>query len=203
MKKFICIILSMIIVFSAFSVTSFATYTPKAEEATKKLDFEKGVSMELSDGNEIYTLYIKNNKFASEMDIYGHNAKTIYADRTFYLYFTAFPFFYFEIKDLEEISIDDLMPDDLEEFEFVRGYQKTSGGKTYDIEIYVSNQNTTSEFCLLDGELISIETYGTYEGNENYYSYLEIISTEVDDKEFKPPFFAINITPIINFFFDI
>jgi len=203
MKKLICIILSMIIVFSAFSVTSFASYTPKVEEAIKSLDFEKGVSMELLNETGEYTLYVKDNKFASEIDIYGFKAKGIYADKTFYLYFTDFPLFYFKIEDIEEITIENLIPDESVEFEFVREYQTTNGDTTYDVEIYVTEQNITYEVYLLDGELISIETYGTYEGNENYYNYIEIISTEVDDKEFRPPFFSINITPIINFFFGI
>ncbi len=107
MKKFICIILSMIIVFSAFSVTSFATYTPKAEEAIKNLDFEKGVSFKLTYGaSETLIMHRKDNKLALELIHDGVDFRMIADDNTAYLYFTKFPFFYFKAEGIA----DELFP---------------------------------------------------------------------------------------------
>lgn len=207
MKKFICIILSMIIVFSAFSVTSFATYTPKAEEAIKNLDFEKGVSFKLTYGaSETLIMHRKDNKLALELIHDGVDFRMIADGNTAYLYFTKFPFFYFKAEGIA----DELFPSEFFDdsffiddsffvVNFKENYTKTVNGVTYNVEKYTDEDDFVYEFYLIDDELKIVES----SFDTNLLNRLEILSTEVDDKEFRPPFFAINITPIINFFYNI
>ena len=200
MKKAISVILTVILIFSSMSVLSFATYTPKAEEALKNVDLKNGASfIFINDYLEEYVeIHFIDSKTAvylsSDLDI-----KMIHVDNTIYMYLTNFPFFYYETEYYGEFfPTDELLFEDLSGVEFAENYSKTVNGVTYNVEKYTNDIYEVIEFYFINDEIKIIEC--SYD--EDYFTRLEI-TDEIDDKVFELPRLAINITPIINFFSNI
>lgn len=199
MKKFLSVILSVILIFSAVSVTAFAAGTPKAEDILKSLDLEKGMEFEICvDYIPATTLWVKGNKVAAQMNIDGFDLKLILKDGTLYMYFTDFPFVYFEHEDADMPELDEAVSSLEIDGLFVESFEKEYNSKTYYVEKYAAGDGATLEYYFLDDELKMVRSTD----DENYTTEIEIISTEVDDDVFELPFFCFNITPILNLFFN-
>lgn len=196
MKKFVSIILSMIIILSAFSITTFA-YTPKAKEAIKNINFKDGLVLTITgySESENIEIYFKENKAACNLSIDGFDLTVISIDDAFYVYLTKFPFFYFETNIYEEIFPTDIFYDSEFEADYVENYIKTIDSTTYNIEKYAYDDENTVECYFLGETLKIIESK-----SEDFLVRFEI-TTEINDEKFRLPPFAINITPIINLLF--
>ena len=195
MKKFLSVILSLILILSAFCITASAAYEPKAEAAIKNFDFEKGVQFEFHiDGIPTTTLYVKGDKIASEMNVEGHNLKLILKGDSLYMYFTDFPFVYFEHKDSEMPELKDALGTLEFDAQFIEGSETVYKfeTETYYVEKYATDDGETIEYYFLGDELKLIKSTD----DENATTEIEIVSTEVDDDVFELPFFSFNITPI-------
>ena len=203
MKKVTFGILAAIMVFASFAVTSFATYSPKAKVALESIDIKKGavVSFASSETNEYFEFYFKGSNVAVEISADKFDMKMISNDSTVYAYFTKFPFFYFELDaqppiiDMEDFPFNSEL---LTDAEFIENYAKTVSNNAYNVEKYMIDFDYTIEFYFIEDELRIIEAYDS----DGKSTKLELTES-IDENKFKLPFFAINITTIINFFFSL
>lgn len=195
MKKFLLVILSLVLILSAVCVTAFAADKPKAEDAIN-FNLEKGLQFEIRiDDIPTTMLYVKGDKIASEMKVEGYNLKLILKNNSFYMYFTDFPFVYFEHKDSEMPDLQDALGTLQFDAEFVEAVETEYQSEIYYVEKYATDDGVTIEYYFLDDELKLLKSTD----DENVTTEIEIVSTEVDDDVFELPFFAFNITPIFEF----
>lgn len=194
MKKLLSVILSAILILSAFSVTAFAADEPKAEEAIKNFDFEKGVQFEFRiDGIPATTLYVKGDKIASEMNVEGHNLKLILKGDSLYMYFTSFPFIYFKHKDADMPELEEALGTLHFNAQFIEAFEAEYSSETYYVEKYMTDDGGFLEYYFLDDELKIIRST---DGETTSSTEIKIVSTELDDDVFELPFFSFDITPI-------
>lgn len=212
MKKFISVILSMVImmipVFSAFSFDTpeniteeTAKVAPETDEnqpeekrlaidwiGEKANEYSADISFEVNGTPIREGKYYRNGNISSAEMPYKDilTQKVIYCEDGTFLYFTQFPFFYIELNQTANIRV-------------LSGFMRSYEENGYYVEEYV-NEETGEEtaFYFKDGELVyySITSYqmGSVAVNAKY----TITSYEVDDKDISLPRLALNVTPIYN-----
>lgn len=207
MRKFLSLILSLLLIFSAFSVTAFADFdTPKAETTIENIDFEKGVSILFSTFSASdfpdSVLYIKGEMLAMETSVEGINVKLIIKNNLLYIYFADFPFFYYKEENIDISEYTAIFENINMDAEFSKNYQETLDGITYDIEEYITADGELLRYYIFEGNLKYAEIIS--KANDEYsHIKLEILSTELDNSIFEPPFFSFDITPILDFFINL
>lgn len=200
MKKFVSIILSMIIILSAFSVTSFAT---SDTQERNKINVENGICVRVNTSENGYksehTLYAKGDKMAMVTSVESIKVKIIFKENTVYVYFPAFPFFYFKEEGIEFPTIDELLDNPVSDMELSDTYQQTINGVTYDVDFYTDDNDNWTKYFYENNNLKFIESLYETDGDYSTAKF-EIISTEVNDKVFRLPFFAIDFSVLSRFF---
>lgn len=196
MKRAISVILAAILVFSVLSVSAFATDSRKDFEWYEENGFKAKFSVCVAGETTEYTVWYKNSKAAILMNQFGTEFKMIYKNNTVYLYPAEFPFIHIAIDVEEENLVYD--PSKIENKELTRTY--TSGEYTVEEYIVIDeeyfNDAITAKFYYdSNNELKKIESIES----ENQYTTMEILETEISDKEFDLPIFSVNIMPIIEF----
>ncbi len=205
-KKLLSLLLAATLIFSMFSITAFA------EEATRTEQWFEKHSDEIHfrgttdvDETIVYEVYIKNGKLKLENMPSGDcTVDMIYDGEKCIVYLSRFPFLHFEfmLDDFEADSFEDLFPIDTF-LTYVGNATKTVGSKEYYVElltgdeVYDENHSTVYEYWFDGEELVMIKA--AYDPDMK----VEIISTEIDDGEFKLPFFSINLTLFFEFLFRI
>lgn len=140
-------------------------------------------------------MFIKNGKLA--LLIYNNGTvieKVLYDGDKAIACSPKFPYYYYELDvDVEDSVAEtaDFALQDLEGMEFVKSYE-FSGFYVEEYE-HAKYGHTAVYF---DGEEVAYVNYA--ETNE-----IATFSYEVKDKDVKLPFFAINLTPLINYFISI
>lgn len=203
-KKLLSLLLAATLVFSMFSFTAFAEEKTRTEQWFEKHsdEFHLKATMDFDETIE-YEVYTKNGKMKLEnMPSGDSKVDMIYDGEKCIIYYSRFPFLHFEfpLDDFEADSFDDLFPMTDIAFTYVGSTTKMLGSKEYyvelitDDEIYDESTSVVYEYWFDGEELVMIT-----DANDPDIK-LEIISTEIDDSEFEPPFFSINLTPFFEFF---
>ena len=198
MKKFLSVILSVILILSAFSVCASGFDELKAEQMLKD-----GISMRITTRGEGYssesTVYYKDGKMAMEANVEGIDLKLICKNDTAYLYLLKLPFFHIKQEGLELPDfLSEIKNMEVPEEEFSRTYQETVNGVTYKVDEYLTEDNEIVKYYYIGDELKIIDTSN---GDFDNFSATkaEILSTKLDDSVFELPFFSLDISPILEF----
>lgn len=202
-KKLLSLLLAATLVFSMFSFTAFAEETTRTEQWFEKHsdEFHFKATLDVDETIE-YEVYVKNGKMKlKNMPSGDSKVDMIYDGEKCIIYYSRFPFLYFAftLDEFDADSFEDLLPTDTA-FTYVSSTTKTLGSKEYYVELITNDEiydESTSDVYeyWFDGEELVMITVADDPDIE-----LEIISTEINDSEFKPPFFSINLTPFLEFF---
>lgn len=202
-KKLLSLLLAATLVFSMFSFTAFAEEATRTEQWFEKHHNEfhmKFLSINLDGEKYTYEVYLKNNKSLMENVPFsdGIYVNLLFDGEKYFLYPTKFPFIHFELPVEEEYVPDDDLLSGIEELYYLGSYTETIDSKEYYIEKFTDDEyycaySTLFEFYFEGDELKMIVA------DKDYDMRAEIISTEIDDSEFEPPFFSINLTPFFEF----
>ncbi len=206
MKKIFSIFLMSVILFvSVFCVNAFAQEQTRTEKWTQNVsdyEFKMRVTTETNNNKETSEMYYKEGKLAATIDIpYSDNIniklKVIIKDSYVYMLFSDFPVFHFKFK-----ADEDMFPSsEIGELEFVKSYEEQNGSVTYYVEEFSDENNTVCKYYFSGDYLVKIKTTGIDEYGDSLSSTLEFLTYEVNDSVFRIPFFSINISPIIDYFY--
>lgn len=224
MKKFLSILLAVILAFSALTMVSFAeettdppTDTPDVPTDIYDSMYAKWVDEYLNSGffnNEIsmkisvfssefdspFYAFIKNGKMVVDIPHkigpFNTNLKLI-ADSNnerFQVYSTLFPLFYLKY-DVDSSSFNDIFDEKFADYsDFV--LDSVSKVQVSGTEYYVEKMSGNLSAYFKDGELVRLELI---EADSNVLTFE--ISYSVSDKDVNLPFYAfIDVTPIFDFF---
>ena len=199
-KKILSLLLSATLIFSMFSLTAFAQETTKAqtwiENHAHEIHFKTISNFDNSEN--VYEFYVKNDKMLiknAPMENFI-NLDVLYDGESYYIYPSKFPFLHFMITDGTGYNpAQDIIPTSLDGYYFIKSYTKTINSKEYYVEAFndfeeYNGYSSLIEFIFEDDELKFIAS------DDDFDSRIEIISTQVDDSVFEPPFFSINLTAI-------
>lgn len=209
MKKIISIfIATVILMMSAFSINAFAD-TPKTEELLNQI----------SESNEAYAIItnaenavLNSNNFIAfkdDMNYFDFNIGMItirllsVGDYT-YIYMPKFPLYYIKFDRI--FGVDISSEEELIEvvglpnskFQYVKSYEETLDGKTYYVDEYIDDYGEPIKYYYYNDILeyvVSITSDGT-----SYTLTVEEFSLDVDDDNFSPPKFALDVSFLIGFF---
>lgn len=212
MKKIISIILSVILIASAFSLTAFAAESPKTDALLDKLETEDELCVNFTSGqstifsflgnNPSNQIAVKNNEISYEIDN-GFIVIRVVANKAgVYAYIPSFPFMYVKL-DSKILAITDVK-DLLEKtsnltqgfIQFIDSYSETVDGTEYYVEEYNDREFVTSKFYYIGDELriLKVENSKT---KSVQYTYFDGIEFTANDELFDVPVLAIDVTPIL------
>ncbi len=212
MKKIISIILAVILITSAFSLTAFATESPKTDALLDKLETEDELCVSFTSGqstifsflgkNPSNQIAVKNNEISYEIDN-GFIVIRVVANKAgVYAYIPSFPFIYVKL-DSKILAITDIK-DLLEKtsnltqgfIQFVDSYNETFEETEYYVEEYNDREFVTSKFYYIGDELrmLKVENSKT---KSVQYTYFDGIEFNASDELFEVPVLAIDVTPIL------
>lgn len=178
--------MAMIFALSAFSVIGYAEgetteiYEPKAEKWFVDLNETRELHIRMRGESGNSDMYFKGDSVVLTLRINDFvSAVMVQSPEGEYLYFSHFPFFY---MDFDEYFVGPSwyeMGFGISDLEFVRSY--SSGN--YLVEEYIDpDTNEITSYWLINGEVKYIESPG---------KRLEIVSTQVSEKEVSLPWYAI------------
>lgn len=193
MKKFLSLILALILVVSVYTTCAYA-------DGSQLPDFsETGGEFYITDpDNGTLHLYIKNEKFLLEgyaLPLFNDIKIKINAliDGEYgYIYLTSFPLFHIKVPVGEMEYID---PNDFEQA-YIKSYNEKIGNTTYYVDEYTID-NKLTKIYYLNNEFKFCKSI-----NDGYTTTLTLESTTVDDKTVEIPFYSIDITFIFNWIFN-
>ncbi len=212
MKKIISIILAVILITSAFSLTAFAAETPKTDALLDKLETEDELCVEFTSGqstifsflgkNPANKVAVKNNEISYEIDNGFVTIRVVANKAGVYAFIPSIPFFYVKLnsKILAITDIKDLLEktSNLTQgfIQFVNSYNETFEGTEYYVEEYNDREFVTSKFYYIGDELkiLKVENSKT---KSVQYTYFDGISFAAEDELFDVPVLAIDVTPIL------
>ncbi len=211
MKKILSVILSALIILSAFSAGAFATEaeSTRYEKWCETHNINDGISVKIHTraNNMLISLFgavihFKDGKMAVEAEFDGKEFKAVTKDDDLCIFMTKLPIFHYKIKGDELFgSIDmDLTLD--ENTAFVESYETEVNGKALFVEEYLydeGSQPMTFKFYFDGDELIYFGAEETI-ADMDFELYFEILSFEVDDAVFKMPAFSLDVTFLVDLF---
>ena len=212
MKKIISIILAVILISSAFSLTAFAAETPKTDALLNKLETEDELCINFTSGqstifsflgkNPANQIAVKNNEISYEIDN-GFIVIRVVANKAgIYAYIPSFPFMYVKLdsKILAIADINDLLEktSNLTQgfIQFVDSYNETFEGTEYYVEEYNDREFVTSKFYFDGDELVMLKVTDASTLSVQY-TYFDEITFEVEDDFFNVPKGAFDLSPIL------
>ena len=213
MKKTLSVLLaSIILIMSVFSLTAFATESPKTDALLDKLETEDEFCVNFTSGqstifsflgkNPANQIAVKNNEISYEIDN-GFIVIRVVANKAgVYAYIPSFPFMYVKL-DSKILAIADIA-ELLEKtsnltqgfIQFVDSYNETFEGTEYYVEEYNDREFVTSKFYYIGDELriLKVENSKT---KSVQYTYFDGIEFTANDELFDVPVLAIDVTPIL------
>lgn len=217
MKKLISIILTAVILLtSAFSLTAFATESPKTDDLLNKLETEDELCINFTSGqstifsflgkNPANKIALKDNKISYEVDNGFVTIRVVANDSGVYAYIPSVPYFYVKLdtKILALTSIKDLLDKSSNItqgfIQYVDSYNETVDGKEYYVEEYNDREYVTSKFYYVGDELKMLKVENSLTKSVQY-TYFDGIAFEAEDELFKVPTLAIDVTPILQALF--
>lgn len=210
MKKTISIILSVILIISAFSLNAFAA-TTKTEALLNKLNTEKEVAVTLTAGDiPIFgansdatdTVYIKGDKAAYDYNAGFINARLVLDDDEIVAYLPVFPYVHVKLDSTAIGSVDiwgiinEATNITLGVLNYVKSYEEEVDGKKYYVEEFNDRAQVTSKFYY-DGDDLKILKVTDAKTGSVQNTYFEDISFEVDDSIFELPLISFDLTPVL------
>ncbi len=207
MKKFTSTVLTVIIlIISVFSVNAFAQEQTRAEKWMQNFgnhELEIKATSYYAGQKTVSKLYIKGKNIAAISTLplskhYTAEIKAVIKDGYSYLYLTSFPFLHIKVKTDDNIfqSINPI------ELIYLKSYELQDGSTTYYVEEFTyKNSDALIKYYFVGDKLMRIESDGTDEYGDYSSSVIEILSDNVDDSKFRVPFFSINISPLIDYFY--
>ena len=217
MKKITSIFLTVIILLtSVFSLTAFATESPKTDALLDKLETEDELCISFTSGqstifsflgkNPANKIALKDNEISYEIDNGFVTIRVVANDRGVYAYIPSIPFFYVKL-DSKILAITDIKAL-LEKtsnitqgfIQYIDSYNETVDGQEYYVEEYNDREFVTSKFYYIGDELkmLKVENSST---KSVQYTYFDGIAFEAEDELFEVPVLAINMTPILQALF--
>lgn len=210
MKKTLSIIMSVILIFSVFSLNVFAADT-KTETLLEEINENKEVAVTLvagdiplfganSDARDI--IYLKDDKAAYEYKAGFINVRVVIDDGDIVAFIPAFP--YVHVK-LDTLAIGDIDTWELVNkltnltvgvLNYVDSYEETFEGKTYYVEEFNDRAQVTSKFYY-EGDALKVLVVTDAKTHSVQNTYFDDISLDVDDSIFKLPLISFDMTPVL------
>lgn len=216
MKKLLSLALTVaIIIISVLSFNAFAAETTKTEALLDKMNTAQEISVTLRTGSSpeygsdygvTTTVGIKGDKLAFNLNNGFVNMRAVVTENKIIGFLPAFPIFCLEADSPFESEngvwsvIEDLSDITMLFLYHVDDYNETVEGTEYYVEEFNDREFVTSKFYYIGDEL-KIFRVEDVQKNTVQYTYFDEIAFEVADSFFDTPGFAINITPIMKFFF--
>lgn len=184
MKKILSLILAAVISFSIFSISAYG-------DGPQPPDFStiSGVFYSTDSNNHSYRIYMKNGRFLAEgCELFkGIKINFLYDGDYYYIYPTVFPLFHIKLST-DEYGYPIF---NTAEETFIESYEEKIGNTTYYVEKYEFEESVI-KYYYSDNEFKFAET------TDEYDSYTTtLISTEVDDRILRMPFYSIDLTFIL------
>lgn len=212
MKRFLSVILAMVMLVSCFCINAFAAETPKADALLDRLETEEEVLVTINSGSTMLfgflpsdiqnTVAVKGNSIAYEYTAGFLKVRIIASEEGIYAYVPTLPFFYVKLdtNPLENADIWQLVKDaaNLTQgfMRYLESYNETVDGKEYYVEEYDDREFVTTKFYFDGDELkmLKVEDSSTH---SIQYTYFDEIAFEVDDSFFEVPTGAFDLSPIL------
>ncbi len=210
-KKLLALLLSLLLACSSFALFANAAETPKTQKLIDAINGGQAVSVTLRAGstpfgNSSDTFVIKGNALAYEYNTGLFNVRLVFKDGVLYGYLPKLPFLYVKLGS-EELGMLGLDVPTLVKtvtgvtfaiLRYVKSYQETIDGVTYDVEEYFDNATVTAKFCYV-GDQLKLLKVTDAQTHSVQNTYFENISFDVSDSAVAVPV-GINITPLIRLF---
>ena len=210
-KKLLALLLSLLLACSSFALFANAAETPKTQKLIDAINGGQAVSVTLRAGstpfgNSADTFVIKGNALAYEYNTGLFNVRLVFKDGVLYGYLPKLPFLYVKLGS-EELGMLGLDVPTLVKtvtgvtfaiLRYVKSYQETIDGVTYDVEEYFDNATVTAKFCYV-GDQLKLLKVTDAQTHSVQNTYFENISFDVSDSAVAVPV-GINITPLIRLF---
>ena len=210
-KKLLALLLSLLLACSSFALFANAAETPKTQKLIDAINGGQAVSVTLRAGstpfgNSADTFVIKGNALAYEYNTGLFNVRLVFKDGVLYGYLPKLPFLYVKLGS-EELGMLGLDVPTLVKtvtgvtfaiLRYVKSYQETIDGVTYDVEEYFDNATVTAKFCYV-GDQLKLLKVTDAQTHSVQNTYFENISFDVSDSAVAVPV-GINVTPLIRLF---
>lgn len=210
-KKLLALLLSLLLACSSFALFANAAETPKTQKLIDAINGGQAVSVTLRAGstpfgNSADTFVIKGNALAYEYNTGLFNVRLVFKDGVLYGYLPKLPFLYVKLGS-EELGMLGLDVPTLVKtvtgvtfaiLRYVKSYQETIDGVTYDVEEYFDNATVTAKFCYV-GDQLKLLKVTDAQTHSVQNTYFENISFDVSDSAVAVPV-GINITPLMRLF---
>ena len=210
MKKTLSIIMSVILIFSVFSLNAFAAAT-KTETLLDKINENKEVAVTFTAGDiplfgansdSTDTVYIKGDKVAYEYNAGFINVRVVADDGEIIAFLPVFPYIHVKLDTVAIGSFDiwNLIERatsvTLGVLNYVDSYEEEFEGKTYYVEEFNDRAQVTSKFYY-EGDDLKVLVVTDAKTHSVQNTYFDEISLDVDDNIFKLPLISFDMTPIL------
>ena len=210
-KKLLALLLSLLLACSSFALFANAAETPKTQKLIDSINGGQAVSVTLRAGstpfgNSSDTFVIKGHALAYEYTTGLGDVRLVLKDGVLYGYLPKLPFLYVKLgsEELGMLGLD--VPTLIKTvtgatfaiLRYVKSYQETIDGVTYDVEEYFDNATVTAKFCYV-GDQLKLLKVTDAQTHSVQNTYFENISFDVSDSAVAVPV-GINVTPLIRLF---